>query len=189
MSHINFLPKRGFGLNLQQIKDCLNVEHFKTLKLDKLSMMVIVMSLVVFMIFFGIVQKVRLNSLADDKLKLESEVMKLKDRVGDISLSNSNVQSSVNHDYAGRVKWSDILNKLSIKFPHRVWLNSLDGGFNKNKSIKLIGEAPDQTAVASLINSLNSLNAFMEVTLVSSGKGQDKENKKTIVFQIEGRLK
>ena len=188
MGHINFASKKGFFNSLESMKNLLSVKNLKEIQFNKLTMAIIVIALIVFMPIFGIIQKTRLSNYMSEKTSLQVQIKKLKEQAGGESVGSPNVRNAINVDYGNRILWSDVLNKLSTKFPPRIWLSSFAGGNKNTKSIELAGDAPDQSAVAGLIGSLKDLAIFADVKLLSSNTG-GKAKGEFIQFKIEGKLK
>ena len=71
-----------------------------------------------------------------------------------------------------RTTWTEMLKELSLLTPSTVWISSLSTKFDQDKQLNLaiVGEAPSQIYVASLLLALESSFYFREVSMKNSDK-------------------
>ncbi len=166
MTHINFLEKRGFD--------------FRRIEFNYLLILVACGALLFSMIAYGLVQKLRLDSLRNqwEAKRSQREAMQgLKQQ--DLSPETPSSLSSIAPEK--RIIWFPILNGVAAKTNPRVWIQSLSGQTG-SRSIELEGGGAHWQAVSQFEKELKSLGSLGEVSLLSSETGPEGN----IVFKMRG---
>lgn len=183
--HINFASKKSFEFSISSLRD---------MKFTKLVMAAVALSMLLLMILYGAVQKVRLGSFIREKERLENEIARAREKTLSMgeTIINSGGKTEIIGEYENRIKWPELLNSVSAKLPRRIWLSSVSGASMTGK-VHLSGEGPDQASVAELISVLQNSGTFAYVGILSSStaviKDGSEEGRRGIKFEIEGTVK
>ncbi len=189
MAHVNFLAERKFKVNIKDLKGSLNVTNLKRIRLNRLLMVIIAGSALVFMIAFGFIQKMRLDSFLNKTKEVETKVDELKKQLqagASITIGAKNKEMAIS-SFERRTSWARVLNNFINYIPKKVWIKSISGGTKNNKMVSINGWAPDQSLVASLTGLLEKMESFSDVKLMSSVV-QDKA-KSDVNFILQCKLK
>jgi len=181
--HINFAQHKAFKLDFKTLFD---LKKLKDLKLDRLVMVIIVSVYLLFMIIFGVSQKLRLDHYIEKNAEISREITQLRKQITikeDTGVSVKDMGAAYK-SFKSRVKWSDVLKKFISSIGYGVWLSSIDASTEQGQ-IKAVGEAPDQFAVASVISGLEKTGLFSDVSLESSDmKGEEKDISFTVICKL-----
>lgn len=138
-----------------------------------------------------------LESLRKEKTLIaekSAEYSSLKARLEEISRSETalNKRLALATGLAeGRISWSYILRRLSNDIPKGVWLRSLstsDMDAGKGKSVRFLGSAISNRAVAGLIFTLENSGYLSDVVLSYTQK-RDFDSKTVFDFEVTGALR
>ncbi len=178
--HINFATKKGFPIDLK---------GFKEFQFNRLAMAAIAGGVLLLMLIYGGVQKLRLELLNHEKSRIEQQISSLRKGapLEDTNLTNIAQKDGIFAGYDKKVMWADILKKLTNSVTSGVWLEGIKSGAEKKGVVAITGQAVDQSAVAEFVRSLQGVTEFKEVRVESSTMS-DKDKKTSVAFVLECQL-
>ena len=170
MGHINFAPTFKLDLSVKGLQKLFSAENLKKLKFNRFVMTLFAAAILMLMLIFGVIQKFRLDHVLTEKEKVRIETANMKRGLTPTETIDTGhaEKNNVLEKFEKRIIWSVVLNELSQSVPQRIWLKSIEGGSKADDSVMLSGEAPDQFAVSTMINSLQKAGYFEDIQLVSS---------------------
>lgn len=182
--HVNFLTKKRVRLDADYLKTL--VSDFK---LTNLTMMAIAGTAIFFMVFTGVVQKIRVDRLSGKKSRLEARIEAVENELaksGGIAAAAAG-KAGLIKNFEARYDWPDSLQEIVSHITSGLWVQSIRVGGAEAGAVEISGVAPSQNAVADLMESLREIASEGDVGLVSSSSAKEVIGK--IKFSIRLKMK
>ena len=174
MNHINFLEKKTIDL--------------RKIELNYVLILIVSGSILFFITLFGFIQQYRAKALKMNLETIRAQVSQLSN----VSISASGAtdnSADFSESLLNRIEWGRILNGLGNHTPRSIRLTSLSGGFKPEKMIKLSGESTHLQDIRQYQKTLETLDFFRKVMIVSSNTKTKEGDSTRLEFLIHCWLK
>ncbi len=159
MAHINFLEPSKFSLSQ------FNLRNFE---MNYLWMMVLAGLILLVMLMYGLVQRLRIGSLNEDLVAAIAAAEAAGGaRVDPLGTAQ---KAAMMDDLRQRVTWSPILNAITNHTPDTISLNYIKGISTGMRTLQIEGVGADVLAAARYKEELSQVPYFAKVLLQSSSE-------------------
>lgn len=166
IEHINFLESKKFSL--------------RTLEFNYFLIVLVAGGLLLSFIFYGVVQKNRIDAKNAELVGAIAEVERLTTASQQLP-TGTNQASAFKTALQARVLWSNLINAIAMRSQKSLHILGLKG---ERAMLKISGEGVNLESVMQFKSRLESLSMLKKVTLASSAEEGDSD-KRRVKFELE----